>query len=50
MAEAPADMEDKKNFVVQKIMCMLKEQHDAHQDEYLRLYKKVTGKDSDYYV
>ena len=50
MAEAPADMEDKKNFVVQKIMRMLKEQHDAHQDEYLRLYKKVTGKDSDYYV
>lgn len=50
MAEAPEDMEDKKPFVVAKIMQKLKEGHDTFHPRYLELYKKATGKESDYYI
>ena len=50
MSSLPDSMEDKKPAVVQKIMDMLKEQHDAQQSAYLQAYKNETGKDSDYYV
>ena len=50
MAEAPEDMEDKKLFVVAKIMQKLKEGHDTFRPQYLELYKKATGKESDYYI
>lgn len=50
MSSLPDSMDDKKPAVVQKIMDMLKEQHDAQQSVYLQAYKNETGKDSDYYV
>lgn len=50
LKDIPETENDKKYFIVKKIMDMLKEQHDSHLPEYRELYKKATGKESDYYA
>ncbi|MFI3258031.1 MAG: 1-acyl-sn-glycerol-3-phosphate acyltransferase [Spirochaetales bacterium] len=50
MSEAPDTIEDKKQYVVDKVMNILKAQHDAYQPVYLEAYKKATGNDSDYTI
>lgn len=50
LAEISDSIKDKKPIVVEKVMNILKEQHDHYQPLYLELYKKAMGKDSDYTV
>ncbi len=48
LEEIGDSVEDKKVAVVEKIMDKLKDQHDKQQPVYLKMFKELTGKDSDY--
>ena len=48
--ECDETVEDKKQYVVSKVMERLIEQHDAQKQHYQETYKKATGKDTDYLI
>ncbi len=50
LEEIGDSVEDKKVAVVEKIMDRLEKQHDKQQEVYLKMYKEITGKDSDYTI
>ncbi len=50
LAECDETVEDKKQYVVSKVMERLIEQHDKQKPYYQEVYKKATGKDTDYLI